>query len=196
MKPLRMPAAEAGLTLVEVLVAAGIALALAALGGFLFLGQLRNYRDLDAQARIQTQAKLASQGMARDLSNTGAVLDDKRLNFVMRSDRVQVAWIDLKGRYCRTSDTVTTSYSVSRGHSGDTLLQTVRCNRRAATRRPVVIGLGRIGLAFAYFDRNGLPTAIPAEVRQVEFDLDIRSPQGKSLADRRSNPRVRVELVN
>lgn len=187
---------RAGLTLLEVLIAAAISVVVVLLGGFLFLGQLRGYRDLDVQAKIQTQAKIAVQSMSRDIGNTGAVLDDKRLNFQMQSSRIQLAYMDLKGRHCAASDTVTTSFYVTKSPLGDTLMQQIRCNSRTPTRRAIVKGVGTINLGFTYYNATGSVTWVAANVRQVEFTLDLRSPQGKSLFDRSRMPRVRVELMN
>lgn len=185
-----------GLTLLEVLIAAAIAVVVVLLGGFLFLGQLRGYRDLDVQAKIQTQAKIAVQSMSRDIGNTGAVLDDKRLNFQMQSSRIQFSYVDLKGRHCPATDTVTTSFYVTRSSRGDTLMQQIQCNQRTPTGRAIVKGFGTINLAFTYYNATGIVTAVAANVRQVEFTLDLRSPQGKSLFERSRMPRVRVELIN
>lgn len=191
-----MSGSRAGLTLIEVVIAAAIAGAVVVLGGFLFLGQLRGYRDLDVQAMIQTQAKIAVQSMSRDIGNTGAVLDNKRLNFEMQSTRIQLSYIDLKGRHCPATDTVTTSFFVVNNSMGDTLVQETQCNHQTPTRRAIVKGIGTIVLTFKYYNATGTVTGSAANVRQVEFSLDLRTPQGKSLFDRSRKPKVRVELMN
>ena len=191
-----MSGSRAGLTLLEVLIAAAIGVVVVLLGGFLFLGQLRGYRDLDVQAKIQTQAKIAVQSMSRDIANTGAVLDNKRVNFLMQTNRIRLSYMDLKGRYCPTTDTVTTSFYVTKSSKGDTLTQETQCNHRTAKRRAIVKGVGNIILTFGYFDAAGVATAVAANVRQVEFTLDLQSPKGKSLFNRSRKPKVRVELVN
>lgn len=187
---------QRGLTLMEVLMAAGIGMLLVASGGFLFVGQVRGYNDLGAQARLQTMTKSAVLSMNTEIANTGASLSDRRYNFVMLPNRFQFAYVDLKARHCASTDTVTISYYVSSGASGDSLMAKTICNKGKPSYNALIKGLGAVQIDFAYYDFAGHSTTTASKVKAVEFDLDVKSKAGKSLFVRNRNPKIRVEMLN
>jgi hypothetical protein len=187
---------RSGMTLMEVVMSAGIGMLLVATAGFLFLGQVRGYRDIGTQAKLQTAAKGAVQNMVTEIANTGACMANKRYKFIMKPAQLQFTYMDLKGRDCPESDTVLLSYAVHQGSMGDTLVQTVGCNSLATKTRGILKGEGDITLAFTYYDKNGVVTAVPANVKSIEFTIDVKSMSGGSLFVRDRNPKLRVELFN
>ncbi len=192
-------AGAGGFTLVEMIIAGGLGVLAAALGAFLFLGHLRGYQDMDIQAKLNTDSKQVVLVMSREIANTGAVLANPRQNFLMQPDRIRLSYIDLRGRYCRTDQAVIASFYVSRAVNtarGDTLFHEYQCPGRRPVKKALIVGTGRVDLRLRYFDRHGVVTTLPASVKQVEFVLEMRSAQGKSLFDRRRLPNGRIELVN
>jgi hypothetical protein len=195
-------ARQSGITLMELVMCLGIGALLVASGTFLFIGQVKGYKDIGSQARLQTMTKKAVQTMNTEIANTGASLSNRRLNFLNTTGKFQFAYVDLKSRHCASSDTVTLSYFTrSGGTKGDTLVAQVRCNSRPPTSTPLVKGLGAITLGFTYFDISGVvvtgtTAADKANIKAVEFSLDVKSPAGKSLFVRDRNPKIRVDLLN
>jgi hypothetical protein len=188
---------QSGLTLMELLMCAGIGMLLVASGSYLFIGQVKGYKDLGTQARLQGMTKKAVQSMNTEIANTGASLSNRRYKFVMQANKLQFTYVDLKSRHCASSDTVTLSYfAVSGGSKGDTLVSQYNCNSRKAQRTPLIKGQGVITLGFTYYDINGAVTKTAAKVKSVEFNLDVKSMKGKSLFVRDRNPKIRVELLN
>ncbi|GEM_PF-6092166 len=186
-----------GLTLMELLMATGIGLLLVASGSFLFMGQVKGYKDLGSQARLQTMTKKAVQSMNTEIANTGASLANKRYKFIMSANKFQFTYVDLKSRHCGSSDTVTLAYYAKAGGTkGDTLMSQVTCNSQKPTATPMIKGLGLIACTFTYYDINGAVTPIASKVKSVEFSLDVKSQKGKSLFVRDRNPKIRVELLN
>ncbi|MDB5049067.1 MAG: hypothetical protein JWO30_2138 [Fibrobacteres bacterium] len=187
---------QSGLTLMELLLCAGIGMLLVASGGFLFIGQVRGYNDIGAQAKLQTMTKSAVLNMNTEIANTGACLNNKRHNFVMLPNKLQFAYVDLKARHCGSSDTVTVSYYVATGTTGDTLVAKTVCNHTPPKYTALIKGLGAINVSYLYYDIAGAATIVPAQVKSVEFSLDVKSKAGKSLFVKDRNPKVRVELLN
>ncbi|MDB5104391.1 MAG: hypothetical protein JWP91_2080 [Fibrobacteres bacterium] len=181
----------------ELLLCAGIGILLVASGSYLFIGQVKGYRDIGSQARLQTMTKSAVQSMNTEIANTGACLSNKRYKFIMQSAKFQFTYVDLKGRHCGASDTVAITYFAKAGGSkGDTLMAQVACNSNPPIFMPLIKGLGVVTIGFTYYDLNGAVTLLPAKVKSVEFSLDVKSQAGKSLFVRDRNPKVRVELLN
>lgn len=187
---------QAGMSLIEVVMAVGIGMLLVASGSFLFIGQIRGYKDLGSQARLQMMTKNAVQSLNTEIANTGACLNDKRHRFGMFPDSLQFTYVDLKSRHCAATDTVTMSYYVAPGSTGDTLMAKSHCNSRPASFAPLIKGFGAITVGFVYYDLNGAVTALPAKVKAVEFTINVKSQAGKSLFVRDRNPKVRLELLN
>jgi Tfp pilus assembly protein PilW len=187
---------QRGLSLMEVVLGAGIGLLLMAAGGFLFLGQARGYKDIGSQAKLQVVTKNAVLNMNTELANTGACLANKRLNFIMNPNKVQFAYVDLKQRHCGSNDTVTVAYYVKNGTTGDTLFSKTTCNHRTPTYTALIKGMGAVRVDFSYYNITGAVTTNPSQVKSVEFSLDVKTKAGKSLFVRDRNPKVRVELLN
>jgi Tfp pilus assembly protein PilW len=196
MKRSALAGGQGGLTLMELLMAAGVGILLTASAGFLFIGQVRGYKDIGAQAKLQTMSKTAVQSMNTEIANTGACLANKRLKFIMLPNQFQFAYVDLKSRHCSNVDTVIISYYVRAGTTSDTLIAKTQCNSGKAVYSPLIKGLGKITIAFTYYDVNGAATATASKVKAVEFSLDVKSQAGKSLFVKDRNPKVRVELLN
>jgi Tfp pilus assembly protein PilW len=187
---------QSGLTLMELLLCAGIGMLLVAAGGFLFIGQVRGYNDIGAQAKLQIMTKSAVLNMNTEIANTGACLNNKRYKFVMLPNKLQFTYVDLKSRHCGSSDTVTVAYYVTTGATGDTLMAKTACNSSPAKFTALIKGLGAVNVSYLYYDIAGAATAVPAQVKSVEFSLDVKSKTGKSLFVKDRNPKVRVELLN
>jgi Tfp pilus assembly protein PilW len=189
-------ARQSGISLIEVVLAVGIGMLLVASGGFLFLGQIRGYKDIGSQARLQMMTKNAVQSLNTEIANTGACLNNKRYKFGMFADSLQFTYVDLKSRHCSATDTVTMSYFVASGTTGDTLIAKSICNSRPPNRAPLIKGLGAITIGFVYYDLNGAVTAAASKVKAVEFTINVKSQSGKNLFVRDRNPKIRVELLN
>jgi Tfp pilus assembly protein PilW len=193
---------QSGLSLMELVMCLGIGALLIASGSFLFIGQVKGYKDIGSQARLQTMTKKAVQAMNTEIANTGASLSNRRLNFLNTATKFQFSYVDLKSRHCASSDTVTVAYyTKSGGTKGDTLLTQVKCNSKTPTTTPLVKGLGTITLKFTYYDINGVlvpgtTAADKAKIKAVEFNLLVKSLAGKSLFVPGRNPKIRVDLLN
>ena len=169
---------------------------LVASGAYLFMGQVKGYKDIGSQARLQTMTKAAVQTMNTELANTGACLSNKRYKFTMAANQLQFAYMDLKARHCSASDTVTVLYYVKSGGTlTDTLMEKITCNSRPPSYKGMIKGVGKITMAVTYYDINGAGAATAAKVKSVEFALDVKSG-AKSLYAKNRNPKVRVELLN
>jgi hypothetical protein len=188
-------AGQSGYSLLEYFLAAVIGIMLVASAGYLFLGQVRGYRDIGTQARLQTMTKIAVQAMNTEIANTGACLANKRYKFTMLPTQIQFTYMDLKARHCASSDTVTMAYYVKAAKGNDTLMEKIACNSRPPSYHPLIKGVGAITLGLTYYDVNGATTATASRVKAVEFNLDVKS-SGKSLYKLNRNPKVRVELLN
>ena len=187
---------QSGMTLLEVLVGSAIAVLVIGTAGTLFLGQAKGYQDIGTVAKLQSVVKVAVQNMSTEIPNTGACMSNKRYNFLMDSIQVKFTYLDLKKRHCAETDTATISYYKRTGSSGDTLYQSIKCNSLTATKIPLVRGQGAISLQFKYYDKLAAITAVPANVKSIEFSIDVKTKQGKSLFQRTRKPIVRVGLVN
>lgn len=186
----------------ELVMCVGIGILLLASGAFLFIGQVKGYKDIGSQARLQTMTKKAVQTMNTEIANTGASLADRRLNFINAANKFQFSYVDLKSRHCGSSDTVTLAYyAKSGGTKGDTLIAQVKCNSLPPTYTPMIKGLGVVTLGFTYYDVGGAAitgttSADKAKIKAVEFSLDVKTMAGKSLFVRDRNPKIRVDLLN
>jgi hypothetical protein len=182
--------------MLEVLLGAGIGMLLVASGAFLFIGQARGYKDIGSQAKLQAVTKNAVQNMNTEIANTGACLNNKRLNYIMNPNKLQFAYVDLKKRHCGMNDTVTVAYYVKNGTTGDTLFAKTTCNSGKPAYTSLIKGMGGVRVDFYYYDIAGAVTTDPNKIKTVEFSLDVKSKAGKSLFVRNRNPKVRVELLN
>lgn len=187
---------QSGVTLIELALSVVIGAMLIASTTWLFKSQVRGYKDIGAQARLQTATKAAMQNMNTEIANTGACLADKRHKFTMAANTMQFAYKDLKARHCPATDTVLVNYYVKSGGSkGDTLIEKVTCNSQKPVIQNMIKGYGAISMSLEYFDINGVATATAAKVKAVEITLDVMSG-GKSLYAKNRSPRLRVELLN
>lgn len=187
---------QSGMSLIEVLIGSAIAVLVIGTAGTLFLGQAKGYQDIGTVAKLQSVVKVAVQNMSTEIPNTGACMNNKRYNFIMDSIQIKFTYLDLKKRHCAETDTATISYYKKTGTSGDTLYQSIKCNNLTTTKVPLVRGQGAIILKFKYFDKLAAVTAVAANVRSIEFSIDVKTKQGKSLFERTRKPVVRVGLVN
>ncbi len=187
---------QAGISIIELAISIGLGGMLVASATYLFVGQVRGYKDIGSQARLQTMTKAAVQTMNTEIANTGACLANKRYKFTMAANQVQFAYVDLKARHCAATDTVTVLYYVKSGGSlTDTLMEKITCNSNPPRYQGMIRGVGKVTMAVTYYDLNGAVTAAPAKVKALQFSLDVTSG-AKSLYAKSRKPTVRVELLN
>lgn len=187
---------QAGVTLIELALSVVIGAMLIASTTYLFKSQVKGYKDIGSQARLQSATKGAMQTMNTEIANTGACLNNKRFRFTMVPNQIQFAYKDLKARHCPVEDTVTVLYYVKTGGSkGDTLMEKLTCNSDKPVIKPLIKGYGAISMALSYYDLNGATTTTASKVKAVEISLDVTSG-GKSLYAKNRNPKLRVELLN
>lgn len=187
---------QAGVTLIELALSVVIGAMLIASTTYLFKSQVRGYKDIGSQARLQSATKGAMQTMNTEIANTGACLNNKRFRFTMDPNQLKFAYKDLKARHCPVDDTVTVEYFVKAGGAkGDTLIERLTCNSNDPVTKPLIKGFGAVTIALSYYDLNGIATATASKVKAVEISLDVKSG-GKSLYAQNRNPKLRVELLN
>ena len=188
---------QRGFTLMEVIFAAGIGMLVLIAGAYVFIMQLRSYRDLDAVVKLQSDSKKAIEHMTREISNTGGlIVDPTRPGFNIWDNRVQVSYVDQRARYCQSSETVLITFRVGSGKGVDTLVQDVTCNGGQNKPRVLVKSKGAIKLAFQYFDLAGKTTNSRTKVQRVRLTLDLVTPKGKSVFQKTRKPQVDVDLSN
>jgi hypothetical protein len=189
---------QSGLSQIEVLVASALGVLLVLIGGYLFKIMTKGYKHIGDQARQQAGMKKALQSMTREISNSGAFLDNPRRDLALLPHKFQSSYLDLKGKYCQASETVTLAFSVQPGEGGgNTLIQDVRCNGRTVPRRILATSPGGLSLDFNYMDGKGNVTANPAAVKLVElkFSMLVKSKSGNLPVMERTQT-LRVECVN
>ena len=128
-------APEAGISVLELLTAAFLGILLVYCSGFLFTTQVRGYKDIKNQAKVQAGLKKALQGMTRQISTAGACLPNPRQDFVPEASRLSFAYVDLHGQFCPSRTTVAMTFRVRRGSKEDSLVQEIRCAGGASRTR-------------------------------------------------------------
>lgn len=190
------PRGQAGLTVMEALVAGSLGLFLILLAQMLFRGQMLNFHDMGSQVRLQARMKQAMQGMTKEIANTGACLKDNRRGFSMGADRLGLSYVDVGGRHCPAWDTVTVTFQALReGNGGPALVKDIACASGPRERQVLVEG-GGIALAFTYRDRQDRITVDPRAVRAVEFTVALASDGRNDRFRKTRLPQARVQLVN
>ena len=193
--PLRQ-GSQAGMSMPELIVAATMAAILLAIGGMLFLSQLRGYNSISDQTRLQSGMKKALQAMVREISNTGGFLAAPRTKFQPQPKRLQLAYLDLNGRWCAEGDTATLAFYAKEGAKADTLMQDIRCNRAPLRHRSLVIAPGSLSLSFRYFDSEGVETRRPDKVRAVGLEFGIKTKKTAGMIVKSRMQEVRIQCVN
>lgn len=183
----------------DLLLAGSLALVLVGMSGYLFRNQVREYRDIRDQARIQADLKLAMQAMTRQIGNMGALLPNPMDGFDNSPDRIAFAYVDVPGRFCAADTRITVAFYAEQAGSQDRLMQAIACAGGARqVRQLAAVPQGGLKLAFRYLDKDGNPSVSRSGIKAVELTLALES--GPALAGRRfektREQAARIQCVN
>jgi hypothetical protein len=188
---------QAGLTAMETLVAGFLGVLLLTCGGYLFNTQIKGYKDIKDQARIQADLKKAMQAITRQISNAGACMPNPRKNLAAGHDKLSFSYVDMNTRFCDSeTDVLTITLYSQAGSKEDYLIQEIQCPGKSMVKRTLASVPGGVDLAFNYFDKSGSATLDVGKIKSVQMDLTLHTKKGPGLPVRSRKQILQVELPN
>jgi type II secretory pathway component PulJ len=188
---------QAGLTPMEMLVAAFLGVLLVVCGGYLFRTQVKGYTDIRDQARIQADLKKALQAITRQISNAGACMPDPRKGFSAGHDKLSFSYVDMKTRFCDDENDVLTMTLYSRpGSQEDYLIQEIRCPGKSVETRTLARVPGGVDLAFRYVDKAGAGTADVGKIKAVQLDITLQTKKMPGRPARARTQTLQIDCPN
>lgn len=194
-KPCRREAATAqsGLGTLELILAGFLGFTLVGMGGLMFRRQVHDFLDIREQARIQAGLKLAMQSMTLEMANAGALLPDPRASFSPLPSRFTFAYIDLTGRSCPEDSKAQVTYRVVSDQATDRIVADVACDGRKMPAHALATApRGKLGLSFRYYDRRGVETTRPDQIKAADLQITLKTAGPKA---GRQVPRIRAQTV-
>jgi hypothetical protein len=188
---------QGGWTQIEVLLAGFLGLTLVLSAGYLFTTQIRGYKDIKDQAKLQSSLKKALQGMTRQIANAGACLPNPLDHFGPEARKITFAYVDVRGTFCDPDVTVILSFRTQQGNREDTVVEDIQCVGGPSESKTIASAPhGGLDLSFRYLDKNGMATAIPALIKSVQLNLGLQTEKAAKMVQRTSQESIRVQLVN
>ena len=190
---------QAGLGTVELALAGFLGFTLVGTGGLMFRHQVHEYLDIREQARVQAGLKLALQSMTLEMANAGALLDNPRESFAAQPTRFSFAYLDLTGRSCPAGSKARVVFRSAPTAHNDRIVEEITCEGRSPrTQVLATVPLGRLRLAFRYFDQRGAATVDPNQIKALDLEISLQSA-GPKAGPRPLKTRaqtVRIQCVN
>jgi hypothetical protein len=176
-------AKQNGITLPEILIASFLGIALVLAGYYFFDTQSTGYRKLKLRAQAQIGFKLASSSISRDIYNAGGFLEKPEDGFSPGKDRLEVSFLDLNARYCKTGEVASVTYASVQKEGAGIIQQTIRCNGTSRPIRELLRTPGVLKMEFSYQDKNGSSTTDTSRIKAVAItiQLDARTKNRKPL---------------
>ena len=183
---------QAGMTIIETLIAVVICAMMAGLTAYIFKRQAKNYGDMQVQSQLQVQIKKAEQMMTREITNAGVGLTTGTL-FTMNANDLRIEYLDMKGKHCPANNRVAIIFRVATVTGGKALIREKQCNGGATVQESRVT-FDDVTLTFRYLRANGTATATSALVRMIAFNIGVQTANTKDLFSRTRTDTVQVWL--
>jgi len=179
---------DAGLTLVELMVALVLSLVLMAAVYLLYLSQSSSSNTQSQVSHMQQDLRLVMDVMEKDIRMAGLdPVDTNSFGIVTPADHEFVFSMDIDGD--GSLDPAPDGELIGYALSGSSL------TRRDGGAAAVVLAENVTSLGFAYLDRAGATTANVADIRSVMVNLAVRSarpePETGNYLERRLERRIR-----
>jgi hypothetical protein len=190
---------QAGVGLLELILAGFLSFILIGTGGYMFRRQVHEYLDIREQARVQAGLKRALQIMTLEIANAGAALPDSRESFAAQASSLTFAYTDLTGRSCPTGSKARVTFRATSTSQGDRIVQDIACNGRTAPAQVLAQApQGKLRLAFRYYDISGTITADPGQVKAVDLEVSLQTagPKAGKTAFKTRAQTVRIQCPN
>lgn len=163
--------AQAGLTLMEMVVALGLFGIAAAIFGVGYKAMAKGTVEVGNTTDMQRVVKSMGTQLESDIRRAGFGLGGATAFSTLKDQEVSLHYKDLLGSSCAAGQVVSIRYSV---HS-NSLMREASCDGKGLPQRLEAAGKDSLAVRFRYLDNSGKATAASNQVRTVEYVVELTS---------------------
>lgn len=183
---------QSGLSMVELVVG----LAIMGIVGLIFAVAYRSLSkgsaEISSTADMQRVVKSMGTQLESDLKRAGFGLGGGSAFNTLGAREISFNFKDLLGTSCAAGELATIRYSLAH----NALARDLSCDGRTRPRKAIGAGMDSLGLTFRYLDNAGNVAASSAQVRTVEYALELTSGRGHGESRKKRASAGSVSIVN